>query len=298
MRKHITHPFAPPDNDHRQALLKTFSQREDRLTPHRDTQERLRHQSSEYCHRIESTSKDRSSVVFQSSPATGQTPERPHIDTSAPSLHTPVDIRRSPSIHGHHKSRGELRETSGSPHQRHLSDSLASDLIHRAEATPIDRAVFSPPPSGINQPFSPPKSPLHSIPEDGHSHNFAKGAALAAAGAGAAAMMARDSGPGAKTLGRSKSRTSSLRNLRGSGSLTSPYDPTVEASSSRAPVDGSQSRDRDMADQYVSSHFTDLQCAFTDDVLQEGYGNYPGSPMSPTRLRVSPSDEVCSRSQI
>ncbi|RMZ92618.1 hypothetical protein DV736_g177, partial [Chaetothyriales sp. CBS 134916] len=173
------------------------------------TRERRRRRRSPPPSPVEPTSKDRSSVVFQS------TPERQHVDTSAAAASSPTTNRE-------------------------------------VEEAPISRDIFSPPPS--NHPISPPKSPLQSIPEHPMSHHVSDSGG---------AMSRDDSRFGAKSLGDAKTRTSSRRNLR--GALASSPDLPVEASSSRGPVDGSVGPDRDMAEQY------------------EGYGNHPGSPMSPTR---------------
>ena len=251
---------------------------------------------------IESTTKDRSSVVFKSSPA-APSPYTPHLDTSM-ARDSPTDIHRSPSIHGHHASREQLRSSSPLSQPRRTSDSLASNLIDRASATSVDRAVFSPTPhSNMSGPLSPPKSPLHSIPEHRPSNDFATAAALGAAGIGAAALLSRDSTgspTGARTLGRSKSRTSSLRNLRGSLTSPTPYDPRDidsgrssrgfdESGSGKAPATSFFSA-RDvqgggaggMADVFVCSR-PEVNATLTDGHFQDGYGAYPGTPTSPTR---------------
>ncbi|KIW98356.1 uncharacterized protein Z519_00016 [Cladophialophora bantiana CBS 173.52] len=245
---------------------------------------------------VESTSKDRSSVLFNSSPAM-PSPLNTDVYTRSPQ---PVasPLRRSPSIHGHHHSREELRQQKAkiSPHHED-SDQLASNLIDRSAAAPVSRSAFDSHSYGnINRPYSPGKSPLNAINEDSteptsKAHPFsdpptsltprhaAENDSLASAGlvaaAGAAAFAAaciqsRDSPvPGAKSLGRSKSRTSSLRNLR-SASI-SPYDPANFASgSSQGPVNSQNAgraaiHEREMAEVY------------------DGYGSYPGSPRSPTR---------------
>ena len=256
---------------------------------------------------IESTTKDRSSVVFKSSPA-APSPHTPHIDTSV-GRDSPSDIRRSPGIHGHHLSREQLRSLSPSSQPRRTSDNLASNLIDRASATSVDRAVFSPPPySHVSGPLSPPKSPLQAIPEHRQSTDFAAAAALGAAGLGAAALLSRDSTSrptgGARSLGRSKSRTSSLRNLRGSSTSPTPYDPRDIDSRSRRAVDeaaasasgnapaASFSSARDvqgggvggMADVFVCLPNIDTDSRTNaNHGFQDGYGSHPHTPTSPVR---------------
>jgi hypothetical protein len=204
-------------------------------------------------------------------------------------------------------SREELRSLS--PQPRQTSDSLASNLIDRAFAASIDRAVFSPPPhSNISRPLSPPKSPLQSIPEHRQSADFATAAALGASGIGAAALLSRDSTSsptaGAKSLGRSKSRTSSLRDLRGSLNSPAPYHPDYVEGSRAAGGDtrGSFSASasgpypaatdlRDargvgaggMADVYVCPESIPKGGVEADNILQDGYGHSPGTPTSPIR---------------
>lgn len=227
---------------------------------------------------VESTSKDRSSVIFQSSPA-APTPKTPRVDTSVSNLDTPSDLRRSPSIHGHHKSRDELRQ-SADDRQRSAGSPLSSSLIDRASTSGIDRTVFSPPSS--SHPLSPPRSPLQAIPEHGDTDSLTKAAAVAgigAAGVLGAAALSRDPG---KSLGRSKSRTSSLRNLR--GSTSSPFDDNSVAGPSRSVDERSAGKaaapERDMAD-YVRVVPTGVVAVA--NVTQDGFGHHPGSPMSPTR---------------
>ncbi|OAP56582.1 hypothetical protein AYL99_08694 [Fonsecaea erecta] len=224
---------------------------------------------------VESTSKDRSSVLFHSSPAM-PSPLKTDIRSRSPqAMSSP--LRRSPSIHGHHHSREELRQQKAkiSPHHED-SDQLASNLIDRAAAAPVNRSAFdSHSHTNTNRPYSPGKTTLNAINEDTHAptsqpHPFSDppasltprhsaendnlAAAGLVAGAGAAA---------------SKSRTSSLRNLR-SASI-SPYDPANFASgSSQGPINAqitgkTAAREREMAEVY------------------DGYGSYPGSPRSPTR---------------
>ena len=245
-----------------------------------------RHPSS-----IESTSKDRSSVVFNSSPA-GPSPYGPHVDTSAATLGTPTNIARSPSIHGHHRSREAVRAYN-EQRERHGSDSMASNLIHRASSTGVDRATFSPPPSShLSGTFSPPRSPLPAIHEHRQSNDFAKGAATAAGIGAGAVSLSRDAtaSPSAKSLGRSKSRTSSLRNLR--GSLTSLND-KYEAGPSSSSVNGKgaarEAIGGEMAD-FVSIFLTavagtriGLLGDLHANIKKDGYGHAPGTPQSPTR---------------
>ena len=202
----------------------TGSQRQDESTTHRMLETPAKRQPSP----IESTTKDRSSVVFKSSPA-ASSPYTPHIDTSV-GRDSLTDIRRSPSVHGHHLSGEQLRSLSPFSRPRRISDPLASNPIHDASAVSVDRSVFSPPPyPNISEPLSPPKSPLHSIPEHRPSTDFATAAALGATGMGAASLLARDSTSsptnGARSLGRSRSRTSSVRDLRGSLTSPGPYNP-------------------------------------------------------------------------
>ncbi|KPI41412.1 uncharacterized protein AB675_9281 [Cyphellophora attinorum] len=223
---------------------------------------------------IQSTSKDRSSVVFKSSPtAPGSTPRVSQIDTSIRRLHSPDGLHRSPSVHGPHSSRdGSVHRSLDS---RLPGSPLASNLIDRASMSGVDRTVFSPSPTSTSYPRSPPKSPLHSIPEDGsqsHTDNLTKAAVVTGIGGvlGAAALASARDSSSSKTLGRSKSRTSSLRNLR--GSLTSPiYEPNTGSSTPRNIAhDRTDDGGRAAA---VSRNMADF----------DGYGHRPASPMSPTR---------------
>ncbi|KAK5065388.1 hypothetical protein LTR84_001226 [Exophiala bonariae] len=250
---------------------------------------------------VDSTSKERSSVLFNSSPAV-PTPLKTNI---APISPEPVSspLRRSPSIHGHHQSREELKQKSRvSPHDHDFNDALASNLIDRSAKAEVQRDAFSPGPEGSarfaahrmslntiredavdssgptrdQHPFTSPPFPL--TPQARGSKDHLAEAGLAAAAVGALGVRAlalsktnsRDSELGqAKSLGRSKSRTSSLRNLR--ASAASPYDAINAAagpshiSVNDTELEGPGSRTRDMSDVY------------------DGYGSYPGSPRSPTR---------------
>ncbi|OAL27070.1 hypothetical protein AYO20_09878 [Fonsecaea nubica] len=245
---------------------------------------------------VESTSKDRSSVLFNSSPAMPSPINTDVRNRSPQAMASP--LQRSPSIHGHHLSREELRQQKAKvPAHNEDSDQLGWNQISRSGVAPGNRSSFdSPTQANIMRPFSPGKTTLNAINEESHEassqiHPFvnpptnltprqpAETDSLATAGlvaaAGAAALAAsvaisRDSpSPSAKSLGRSKSRTSSLRNLRSTS--ISPYDPANFASgSSQAPVNAQSAgkaaaRDREMADVY------------------DGYGSLPGSPRSPTR---------------
>ncbi|KIX10661.1 uncharacterized protein Z518_01745 [Rhinocladiella mackenziei CBS 650.93] len=238
---------------------------------------------------VESTSKDPSSVLFNSSPAD----PTPTINTVSARSPEPIlsPLRRSPSVHGRHHNRDELRQKAKAILEPQRSDQLASNLIDRAAAAEVSRSTFEPPAHDTMNPvFSPTRNPLNPIREDtieasstvreaspfseppAKDDNGTAGlvAAIGAAGSVGASLsgLSRDS-TGAKSLGRSMSRTS-LRNLRGTN-LISPYDPANFASgSSQMPVNDkdpgeSVTRGRDMAEVY------------------DGYGSYPGSPRSPTR---------------
>ena len=236
---------------------------------------------------VDPMSKDRSSTLFQSSPAV----LTPHaVQQLATGMH------HTPSVHGHRHSREELRAIAQSPHRQQGPDALASSLIDRAAASKIDRSTFSPSPrQSVDRQFSSPRASLNTIHENGQvvlsptpqpadnvsdtssrqrqrgvqqerpASDLGKAAAVvgAATAAGrAAASLTGDprdlpSTSQAKSLGRSKSRTSSLRNLR--ANTTSPLDLSNVASSSSHSVaddrasDKAVARDADMADVYVSS---------------------------------------------
>jgi hypothetical protein len=255
---------------------------------------------------VESTSKDRTSVLFNSSPALPSPLITTGIARSPEPSQSP--LRRSPSIHGHHHSREELRKQKAKAAPRHEdSEQLASNLIDRSATAPVNRSVFDA--ASHDRPSTPARSALGAIREDstetsGVAHPFSGAApdhqrgkddggglglvaAAGAAGIAAAALASRD--PGAKSLGRSKSRTSSLRNLRGSS--ISPFDPATFASgsSSQDPVNARDTgkaavRDRDMADIYVRLRASTPPARSPMlTALQDGYGSYPGSPRSPTR---------------
>lgn len=241
---------------------------------------------------VESTSKDRSSALFNSSPAV-PTPHLTKIDTSSPEPLVSSPLRRSPSIHGGHHSREELRQKAKVVPEYEHSAQLASDLIDRSAAAGVSHSTFgSGPRDDIDRVFSPAGNSLNTIREDSgefpskmkEMHPFAEppvsltprsqaskgnnsstagplvvagAAGLAAAAAAALTSNSRDS-TSAKTLGRSKSRTSSLRNLRGSTNSLSPHDPANFVSGSpQSPIHdqdpaNSATRDRDMTDIYVS----------------------------------------------
>lgn len=238
---------------------------------------------------VDSTSKERSSVLFNSSPAV-PTPLKTNFGPVSPD---PVSspLRRSPSIHGHHHSREELKQKSRVSHDLDPEDTLASNLLDRSAKAEVHREAFSPGPEGAARSFAPNRMSLTTIREDAvaasrpakDAHPFASpplpltpqprgsrdnltdtGLATAAVGAMGLAALAmsktssRDSDPGhAKSLGRSKSRTSSLRNLRANDA--SPYDAiNAAAGPSHTPVndtdlEGYGSRNRDMSDVYVST---------------------------------------------
>lgn len=237
---------------------------------------------------VDSTSKERSSVLFNSSPAV-PTPLKTKIDTVSPE---PVSspLRRSPSIHGHHHSREELKQKARVSHDLEPKDMLASNLIDRSAKAEVHREAFSPGPDVADRAFLPNRMSLNTIREDpvdssmttGDQHPFASppvtlspqprasrdnlkdvglAAAVGAAGLTALALSkssSRDSDPPhAKSLGRSKSRTSSLRNLR--ANTASPYDAiNAAAGPSHIPVNDTGIADtgscnRDMSDIYVST---------------------------------------------
>ncbi|EXJ86332.1 hypothetical protein A1O3_03283 [Capronia epimyces CBS 606.96] len=227
---------------------------------------------------VETTSKERTSVLFNSSPAL---PTPPTIKPGSRSPEAPSSpLRRSPSIHGHRHSREDLGQKARAAHALEGNDELASNLIARAATAEVNRSTFEPADDEMDRVFSPTRTALNTIREDPVEATLPSslgapllaaagvGGLAAAAAAAALSSSSRDS-TAAKSLGRSKSRTSSLRNLR-SASI-SPYDPASAASSSsKAVVDERGSgnivpRERDMADIY------------------DGYGSYPGSPKSPTR---------------
>jgi len=213
---------------------------------------------------VEPTSKDRSSALFNSSPM-GPTSRPMHLDLPRSPTTTP-ELRRTPSIHGHHRSRQELRALAQGASEAGPSDQLASNLIDRAASSAVDRATFD---AAAYHPVEPLTSPARMSLDTIHEH---KGLAAAGSGVDLQGGASRDepATPPPKSLGRSKSRTSSMRSLRGAAVL--PLDPaaTFASSSSQRPVDATESGkaavgDRDMADIY------------------DGYGAYPGSPVSPTR---------------
>lgn len=255
----------------------------DIATPHR-------RQKSE----LEPTSKDRDSVLFNSSPAIAESarsvaPEFAHLRTSSiggPKTPTGTSLARSGSSSGHRRvspslrmvrdSQGNLRESTASPTslrskkdsygnlravagsplspRSNKSEELASNLLDRVNTREVDRQAFSPSPrQSTDRPFSPRHSSLGTIDEN-------TGVALGAAAlglAGGAALMSRESGRGSM----SKSRTSSLRNLRQLSST-----PSSSQQQTRQITDGpAGERSLSMSDSY------------------DGYGAAPASPASPSR---------------
>lgn len=220
---------------------------------------------------VESTTKDRSSTLFNSSPAM-PTPLNTKMEARrSPELDS-SPLRRSPSIHGHHRSREELKQKARAVSDLEHSDQLSSNLIGRSAAAAVNRPSFE---AGLSDTRPERRvaarnslsairevSDPHAIPEQIPGHSSGSGpvalvASAGAAGLGAAMLMASTSSSrdsfDAKSLGRSKSRTSSLRNLRGTD--TSPN--FASGSSSQTPVNDpdpgkSAARERDMADVYVS----------------------------------------------
>lgn len=237
---------------------------------------------------VESTSKDRSSVLFANSPAL-PTPSPMKSGSRSPEPPS-TPLRRSPSIHGRQQSHEELRQRGSTSREFGSGDELASNLIDSAAKAEVNRSTIEPTGDGFDMALSPPRNTLNTIREDPveaslstsgppaltspppslgspvpHSQHGMREAGLIAAAAGTAGLAAaalpaspRDS-LGAKSLGRSKSRTSSLRNLRGAS--VSPFDPASfasRASQAQAFVDErgpgeAATRERDMADVYVSS---------------------------------------------
>ncbi len=252
---------------------------------------------------VESTSKDRSSVLFNSSPAMPSPLITTGISRSPETSKSP--LQRSPSIHGHHHSREELRQQKAKAPRHDDSDQFSPQFSERSataakqpasDAQSRDRGYTPGKPLGAIREDSAEASPaVHPFSEPSFAlahqkHTSDKdisAAGLAAAGVAGIALAAGSRDAGAKSLGRSKSRTSSLRNLRGNS--TSPFDPTnIASSSSPGPVNARDTgkaavRDRDMADIYVSL-LASAPPRFRDaNGPQDGYGSYPGSPKSTTR---------------
>ena len=231
-----------------------------------------------------STSKERSSKLFNSSPSNriDEIGETTGLDTAH--LSQPVtDIHRSPSIHGHHRSRGELRARSPAGSE----PTQLSDTLHEQSTPPEPhRSIFGPysTQDGHERGFSPPKTPLHTISEhsqdtspslrrqrdvsdvgeghprkalqqqkSGRSLRDAAGiAGVAAVGAFGAHELSRDDDQPAihaKSLGRSKANTKSSRSLR-----RATFDPEiVPSSSAHDPFEGKGKEvAREMSDVYVS----------------------------------------------
>jgi len=221
---------------------------------------------------VDSTSKERSSVLFNSSPAV-LTPLKTNVGRLSPE---PVSspLRRSPSIHGHHHSREELKQKGRVSHDLDTKDTLASNLLDRSAKAEVHRETFSPGPDSAERGFLSNRMSLNTIREDavdstaaeGDFHPFASPPPpiISPYPRGSrdnlkeGALSSRDSEVAhAKSLGKSKSRTSSLRNLR--ANAASPYDAiNAAAGPSHIPVNdnelvGSGARDRDMSDIYVST---------------------------------------------
>lgn len=197
---------------------------------------------------VDSTSKDRSSALFASSPA-----------MASPSNH-PI---RSPSPPFTRDMRRESERDATGQGWTSSSSMLASNLIDRAAKVEVN-------PGLIDRPSAPTSASLNTIREDAAEpmNDMAIGgpALVAAMGLGAFAMSSRDvDGEGArgdpnhaKGLGRSKSRTTSLRNLRGTADFPSESTDTATVpdplkTSINDNIGGAPTLlDRDMAEVYVS----------------------------------------------
>jgi hypothetical protein len=268
---------------------------------------------------VQSTSKDRSSKLFNSSPSNriDQHEEALRLDTSH-LVHSQTDIHRSPSIHGHHKSREQLKALSLS--RSHPIETL--ETHHESTPSEPHRSIFGPytTEEGHDRSFSPPKSPLHTISEHsqdtspslrrqrkvsdvgspdrarrsiqhqelGHDLRQAAGIAGAAVvGAVGANELSRPASR-AKSLGKSKDNPKSSRSLR-----RATFDPDVVPSSSTHDPSTGKGKEaaREMSDVYVSSSRLTLLVTSYDLsssqpltlCFQDGQGEYPGSSMSPTR---------------
>ncbi|KIV90667.1 hypothetical protein PV10_05299 [Exophiala mesophila] len=210
---------------------------------------------------VDSTSKDRSSALFASSPAM---PSPSNQSISSPSPRVMRNTGREP------EHEATTPRSSG-------SNMLASNLIDRAAKVEVN-------PELIDQAPGPTGTSLNTIREDMAEPMNAMGiggpALVGIMGLGAAAVSSRDGGDSisrenfshAKSLGGTKSRTSSLRNLRGTTDL--PHHQSTDTVAVPDPLKTSVNdhiggtphlSDRDMAEVY------------------DGYGSYPGSPRSPTR---------------
>ncbi|KAI1617415.1 hypothetical protein EDD36DRAFT_424075, partial [Exophiala viscosa] len=210
---------------------------------------------------IAATSKDRSSALFNSSPAVLTPLDTKYATRSPEPVTTP--LRRSPSIHGHHNSREQLRQLGKTGHEIAYNDHFAFNPIDPSTTARVHPSAYHV--VTQDRAFSP-RNSLKAIreepvkasgsPEMKEFGGAGLGAAAGIAGLAAAGGLStrpRDLGP-AKSLGTSKSRTSSLRNLREDS--TSPFDLERQGSNpSRGSIDdkglaGAATRDRDMADIY------------------------------------------------
>ena len=121
---------------------------------------------------VDSTTKDRSSALFNSSPSnrTDAYGATPRLDTRH--IQSPVtDLHRSPSVHGHgHRSREDLRSLtpSRSPtrHLQQTSDAPIVEPMQEVSQQP-HRSIFGPFPTGDehDRGLSPPRTPLQTIHE-------------------------------------------------------------------------------------------------------------------------------------
>ena len=176
---------------------------------------------------VDSTTKDRSSALFDSSPSIRNTPQHSSQRIDTEHLPPPTgELHRSPSIHGHHRSREDLRGPSlsggGSQHDSQ------STRHHQQPVLSPSRSHF------MDLPFSPPRAHLDTIQEHatsesnrrqrdevdsrptehgdsslnrkqsgGDLHSAAAVASLAGAGTLVAAALTRDSQPSFRSLGES-----------------------------------------------------------------------------------------------
>ncbi|KAL2414145.1 Leashin [Exophiala dermatitidis] len=211
---------------------------------------------------VESTSKERASALFDSSPAIP--PSSATKSSSRSPEPPPTPLRRSPSIHGRH-SREEVRMPG---HDLTSAVSPSRNSLNTIREEPAEAFSSS---RGLHPFANPPASFRPQTPPD---EDEIVGSGLLAAGVAAAALPATSRDPNAaKSLGGSKSRTSSVRDLRAASESesVSPFDPVRATSRFSEPLVGDLGlentalRERDMADVY------------------DGYGSYPGSPKSPTR---------------
>jgi hypothetical protein len=119
---------------------------------------------------VDSTTKDRSSALFNSSPSnrTDTYGATPRLDTRH--MQAPItDLHRSPSIHGH-RSREDLRSLtpSHSPtrHHRQMSDAPIAEPVQEVSQQP-HRSIFGPFSTSDehDRGLSPPRTPLQTIHE-------------------------------------------------------------------------------------------------------------------------------------